>query len=374
MKTRRRRVSTLSIVAVLGAVTLAAGLSFALVAHADNSSGNAAAGSRGSGSQAKSAHPAASSDTGAQGGVAIEAQNQPGNQGYLGLSVQDDNGKLTVASVVAGGPAEKAGVKQGDVITAVNGANVASFIDLKKALGGKHPGDSVALAISRGGNAQNLTVTLGDAAAAGIPARPGGQGKGALPGFAGIGAALSQGFDRFISVETKTKDANGQVHTDTVVGGTVKSVSGNSVVVTLNSGSGDQTFTVDGNTRVIKGPHSGQKQQQGAAALAQNDKALVATRDGSTTASWIFVVDPNGFGFFHGRGGGQGNQNGQGGQGGISFGPNGSINITLPGGQSITVPGQGNANSPVLPPPGNSKSNGGGNRSPFGNGSRGPAY
>ncbi len=365
---KRRRFSTLSVVSVLGAVTLVAGLSFALVVHADNGSDNRAASAHGV------AVRTSAGAGGAPSGVAIDAQNQQGTQGYLGLSVQEDSGKLTVASVVAGGPADKAGVKQGDVITAVNGTSVASYADLKKALGGKHPGDTVTLAISRGGSAQNLTVTLGDAASSGIPAnQAGGQGNGRLPGLGGIGAALRQGFDHFISVETKTKDQNGQAHTDTVVGGTVKSVSGNQVAVTLNSGSGDQTYTVDSNTRVIKGPRNGQSPSQGAGVLAQNDKVLVATRDGSTTATWILAVDANGLGGIFG-GSSHGGQKGQGGQGGISFGPGGSISITLPGGQTITVPNPGGNTAPVLPP-GSSQSNGGrSNRNPFGGGSRGPVY
>ncbi|HZQ36743.1 MAG TPA: PDZ domain-containing protein [Dehalococcoidia bacterium] len=360
------RISTLGMVTVLGAVALTAGLAFAVVAHADNSS--APTQRAGSGIAVRTSH------TSGSGGAAASADtpNQQSDQGYLGLSVTDNNGKLTVASVVAGGPADKADVKQGDVITAVGGTNVASYADLKKALHGKHPGDSVTLAITRGGSAQNLTVTLGDATAAGLPAKPnGGPGIGSLPGFAGIGAALRQGFDNFISVETKTKDSNGQVHTDTVVGGTVKSVSGNQVTVTLNSGSGDQTFSVDSNTHVLKGPHNGQGQTQGAAALAQGDKVLVATRDGSTTASWILVVNPNG-GFF---GGGRNGKQSQNQPGGISFGPNGSINITLPGGQSISVPGAGNGDSPFAPPNGGQSGGSNSSRNPFGGGnSRGPAY
>lgn len=366
MNRGRRRISTLGMVTVLGAATLAAGLSFAVVAHADNSSGQVQR--TVSGLALRTSQTSGSSDAAAS----ADTPNQQSNQGYLGLSVMDDNGKLTVASVVANGPAEKAGVKQGDVITAVNGTNVASFADLKKALNGKHPGDAVTLAITRNGSAQNLSVTLGDATAAGIPAKPnGGQGNGRLPGFAGIGAALRQGFDNFISVETKTKDSNGQVHTDTVVGGIVKSVSGNQVTVTLNSGSGDQTFSVDSNTRVLKGPRNGQNQSQGAAALAQNDKVLVATRDGSTTASWIVALNPNG-GFF---GGGRNGGSGQTQPGGISFGPNGSINITLPGGQSISVPGPNSDNSPFAPQNGGQKGGSNSNRNPFGGGgSRGPAY
>ncbi len=363
----RRRLSTLGMVTVLGAVTLAAGLAFAVVAHADNSSGPAQR--AGSGIGVRTGHSSGSSASGAS----AAAPSQQSNQGYLGLSLTDTNGKLTVASVVANGPADKAGVKQGDVITAVNGASVASYADLKKALNGKHPGDTVTLAITRNGSAQNLSVTLGDAAAAGIPANQGGgNGNGALPGFGGIGAALRQGFDNFISVETKTKDSNGQVHTDTVVGGTVKSVSGNQVTVTLNSGSGDQTYTVDSNTRVLKGPRNGQSQSQGAAALAQGDKVIVATRDGAATASWILALNANG-GFF--GGGGHNGKSSQNQPGGISFGPNGSISITLPGGQSISVPGVGNGNSPFAPPNGGQSSGSNSNRTPFGgNGSRGPAY
>ena len=126
---------------------------------------------------------------------------------------------------------------------------------------------------------------------------------------------------------------------------------------------------MDSNTHVLKGPRIGQAHSQGASALAQNDKVLVATRDGSTTATWILVVNPNG-GFF---GGGHNSKSAQNQPGGISFGPNGSISITLPGGQSISVPGAGSGQAPFAPPSGGQGGNT--NRSPFsGSGSRGPAY
>lgn len=70
----------------------------------------------------------------------------------------DDYGQDTV---IDGGPADKAGVKEGDIITKVDGTDINERNSLASLLGQHQPGDKVKLTINRDGKTENITVTLG---------------------------------------------------------------------------------------------------------------------------------------------------------------------------------------------------------------------
>jgi serine protease Do len=63
-------------------------------------------------------------------------------------------------SVVDGGPADKAGIKEGDIITKVNGTTVDQNSSLTAVLDKHAVGDQVQLTILRGGKQQTITATL----------------------------------------------------------------------------------------------------------------------------------------------------------------------------------------------------------------------
>ena len=66
-----------------------------------------------------------------------------------------------VEGTLSGSPAAKAGLVEGDVITAVNGATVSSSSDLSNILGRYHPGDTVQLHwTTSSGQSQTASVTL----------------------------------------------------------------------------------------------------------------------------------------------------------------------------------------------------------------------
>lgn len=68
-----------------------------------------------------------------------------------------------VANVTAGSPAEIAGLKAGDVITAVDGRNLARGDDLAAIISAKKPGDIVTLALlGAKAEAREVNVTLGE--------------------------------------------------------------------------------------------------------------------------------------------------------------------------------------------------------------------
>jgi len=72
-----------------------------------------------------------------------------------------------VAGVVNGSPASKAGLAQGDVITAVGGKSVSSPDDLTSIMAGYHPGDKVQVTwTDSSGQSHTATVTLATGPAA----------------------------------------------------------------------------------------------------------------------------------------------------------------------------------------------------------------
>ncbi|HRW58087.1 MAG TPA: DegQ family serine endoprotease [Chlamydiales bacterium] len=76
----------------------------------------------------------------------------------LGLS--DTNGAL-VAEVIKDSPAEKEGLKQGDVIIEYNGQKVKNMASFRNDMALLQPGDKVELTVLRGDKKKQLTITLG---------------------------------------------------------------------------------------------------------------------------------------------------------------------------------------------------------------------
>ena len=90
------------------------------------------------------------------GGIVI------GPKAALGITVNEAQTSVTVATVVSGGAAAKAGIKKGDRITALNGRAVASVAALSKALDQLQPGATVKLEwLTSAGGTKQANVVLG---------------------------------------------------------------------------------------------------------------------------------------------------------------------------------------------------------------------
>ena len=77
------------------------------------------------------------------------------------LGLASPKGAL-VSSVEEGGPASKAGFKQGDVITAYNGKAVSDNNQLRNAVAATTPGTRVTVDVLRDGRTQSLQATVGE--------------------------------------------------------------------------------------------------------------------------------------------------------------------------------------------------------------------
>ena len=95
-------------------------------------------------------------------------------RGYLGVNIQSitpalaesfdlkSNKGALVSEVVPDAPAAKAGLKEGDVITAVNGQPVTDANDLKLQVSALSPGTKLNLDVLRDGEKTQLTATTGE--------------------------------------------------------------------------------------------------------------------------------------------------------------------------------------------------------------------
>ncbi len=95
-----------------------------------------------------------------RGWLGIEMQEvTPGIASYLGYS---GTGGVVVRDVVSGSPAARAGLRQGDIITAMNGSRIGGTDDMLNRIEKTKPGTRVELAVWRDGNTIKISVTLGE--------------------------------------------------------------------------------------------------------------------------------------------------------------------------------------------------------------------
>jgi serine protease Do len=95
------------------------------------------------------------------------------SRGWIGVQIQPVTSDIAdslgmkkaegalVAEPQANGPAAKAGIESGDVITAVNGETVKDARELARTIGGLAPGNSVKLNVLHKGEDKVISLTLG---------------------------------------------------------------------------------------------------------------------------------------------------------------------------------------------------------------------
>lgn len=89
-------------------------------------------------------------------GIAIQGLDKDLAQSF---GLPDERGAL-VANVDGGGPADKAGLKPGDVVLSVDGQRIEDSGDLPRIIGDKRPGTQVRMQVWRDGRNRELLATL----------------------------------------------------------------------------------------------------------------------------------------------------------------------------------------------------------------------
>lgn len=95
-------------------------------------------------------------------------------RGWLGVYIQEitpeiaramglksSNGAL-ISEVAPGGPAEEAGLQDGDIVIEMNGTEVRSSVQFRNDIATTAPGEKVNLTVLRDDDKENITITLGE--------------------------------------------------------------------------------------------------------------------------------------------------------------------------------------------------------------------
>ena len=101
-----------------------------------------------------------------------DSEGTPVRRGYLGVGLTElspelrahfgvpEDAGVMVSSVENGSPADKAGLKVGDIIASVDGKDVKSSWDVRAQVRELKEGEQVPLMVYRDGKAQNLSATI----------------------------------------------------------------------------------------------------------------------------------------------------------------------------------------------------------------------
>jgi photosystem II stability/assembly factor-like uncharacterized protein len=99
------------------------------------------------------------------------ADKKSESRGTLGIQLEESEDGLVVVEIAEKGAADKAGLKAGDVILALQGSKLGTLPTLFKTLAGKKVGEKVTITYRRGGEQKELEITL-EAPQPGTPERP----------------------------------------------------------------------------------------------------------------------------------------------------------------------------------------------------------
>ncbi len=93
--------------------------------------------------------------------LGIKPNFETAPRGFTGIEYDEKDGKVTIKAVLAGSPAEKAGLKAGDLITSVKTDSIESGKDLSRALAKAGVGTKWRFYVTRGGKDEEVVVELG---------------------------------------------------------------------------------------------------------------------------------------------------------------------------------------------------------------------
>ncbi len=226
--------------------------------------------------------------------LGVAQQQQEDETPWLGVMLVQTPDGATVAQVVADSPADAGGLQRGDVIESVDGTAVDNVREFREQLAGKNVGDTVALSISRGGQAQDISVTL-EARPEPLPrAIP------MLPELEGI--PVDELFSHIQGGEFRFTDQDGNAVTAVLEAGTVASVDGGAGTLTVNlNAGGSKTYTVEADDLIAPGALTDLESGGKVVVMTVNDDVRAVLAGGRLPFIPGLGGKHGGFGFGHGR-------------------------------------------------------------------------
>lgn len=88
-----------------------------------------------------------------------------GQRAWLGVFCYAMNHHVVIAGLMPGAPGERAGLRAGDVVLAVDGRDIGDRASLYRQVWRRQPGEPVTLRVFRGNEARQVTVASGDVVA-----------------------------------------------------------------------------------------------------------------------------------------------------------------------------------------------------------------
>jgi len=96
------------------------------------------------------------------GGFTLPFFDRPAaNKAYLGVVFDRDSKELKIDEITEGTPAEKAGLKAGDLIVGIDETKLKTRTEMSEFMSKKKPGDEVTIVIKRDGEEKKVKVKLG---------------------------------------------------------------------------------------------------------------------------------------------------------------------------------------------------------------------
>lgn len=221
-------------------------------------------------------------------GAASSAQTE--GQAYLGVVLTDTENGAQVSQVYVGGPAQKAGLKKGDILKKVNGTAVSNAANVVTEVGKAKPGDKVSLAISRDGQESTIVVTAGTRPEQRLPEI---LGQLRIPELEGLGSLpLQQLFGSFLGGELTFQGKDGQPHTVKIIPGRIKTITSTSISIEPSDSNAQGEYEITEKTVVYIGPI-----KRNVESLREDDRVVVIVAGDSNQASVIVKTQPGSWPF-----------------------------------------------------------------------------